>query len=274
MSTARFSAVAQHFSAESGYWDAAYAGSDVTSLIYQQRLALTLGWVDRMAAPAAARALDLGSGAGQAAVALAQRGWQVEAVDGSERMANLARENAVAAGLGERMHTVSGDAQALTFADASFHLVLALGLLPWVQAPHTTLTEIARVLRPGGQAIVSTANRGRLTYRLDPLRNQDIQPLKRPVRALFERRGWWSASSPEPRLHSLRQTDRLLADAGLERVAGRSFGFGPFTLLGRRVFSARTDVRLALWLESLAARGQAGLAASGTEYLVLARRPD
>jgi ubiquinone/menaquinone biosynthesis C-methylase UbiE len=269
---ARFATVADHFSAESHYWAVAYAGDDVTSLIYQQRLALALDWVDGLRAPDGSRALDLGTGAGQAAVAIAQRGWRVDAVDGSRRMASLARDNANRAGLGERVHTLAGDAQALTFADGSFDLVLALGLLPWVQAPDLTLAEVARVLRPNGTAILSTANRGRLTFRLDPLRNQEIQPLKRPVRAALERLGWWPAANPEPVLHSLRESDRLVADAGLERVAGQSFGFGPFTLLGRRVFSARTDVRLARWLDALAARRAVGLHRAGVEYLVLARK--
>jgi len=59
----------------------------------------------------------------------------------------------------------------------------------------------------------------------------------------------------------------MLVDAGFERCAALSFGFGPFTLLGRRLFSDHTDVRLHRRLQRLPA-----LWRWGTEYLLLARR--
>jgi SAM-dependent methyltransferase len=240
----------------------------VTSVIYQERLARALAWVDGLGLAPGSRALDVGTGAGHAAVALAQRGFHVEAIDASAAMADLAGHNAARAGVSERVHSAAGNAQALTLPDSSVDLVVALGLLPWVPSPPAALAEMARVLRPAGFAIVSTANRDRLTYRLDPLYNQDLHVVKRPLRARLERLGWWPVAAPEPRLHSARDSDRLLRRAGLELLASVSFGFGPFTFLGRRLFSERTDVRLHQRLQRVPA-----VRHGGTEYLVLARRP-
>ena len=261
--------VAAHFSREADYWDAVYrdAQDDVSASIYQERLARMLAWVDRLDLPPGSRALDLGTGAGHAAVALALRGWHVEAIDVSEAMAALAQANADRAGVGARVRCAPGDAQALALADASLDLVVGLGVLPWVPSATTVMRDVARVLRPGACAIVSTANRARLTYRLDPLRNQDLRAVKRPLRALLERRGLWRAQAAEPTLLSLRETDQLLADNGFERLAWACFGFGPFTFLGRPILSRRTDVQLNRRLQRVAA-----LRRLGSEYLVLARR--
>jgi release factor glutamine methyltransferase len=50
-------------------------------------------------APAPGRGLDLGTGTGYVGLVLAQRGWQVDAVDVSPRAVELARANAAANGL-------------------------------------------------------------------------------------------------------------------------------------------------------------------------------
>jgi ubiquinone/menaquinone biosynthesis C-methylase UbiE len=267
MSAVRFASVRDHFSRESEYWGAAYHRGDVTSLIYQERLALSLAWIDRLGPPHGARALDVGSGAGQATVALAKRGMQVDSMDASQAMTDLTRHNARLAGVGERVRATLGDALALDQADASHDIVVALGVIPWVPEPSRALAEIARVLHSGGHAIVSFANRERLTYRLDPLHNQDLQPLKRPLRAWLERLGWWASPSPEPTLHTVRDSQRLLAVAGLRSVAATTFGFGPFTLLGRHLFAQSADLWLHRHLQSMHSMRR-----RGSEYLVLARK--
>jgi hypothetical protein len=55
-------------------------------------------------------------------------------------------------------------------------------------------------------------------------------------------------------------------------VRGVTFGFGPFTLLGRQVLPRRWAVALHDRLRALAERGAPGLAQAGIEYLVLARK--
>jgi ubiquinone/menaquinone biosynthesis C-methylase UbiE len=264
--------VTDQFAAEAVYWDQAYRGSDVRSLIYKQRQETALRWVDDLGIRPGARALDIGSGAGHATIALARRGYSVDAVDVTQPMLALVLKNATAAGVAERVSTQLGEAHALSFADSSFDLVIGLGLLPWIEEPALVLAEMRRVLRPRGYLIVSTANRWKLTYRLDPLFSQDLLPIKRPIRALIERAGYWPTTGPQSFLQSLEQTDRLIAQAGLERQASRTLGFGPFTFLGRTVLPARAGAKLHLLLQQWADRGLRGLDGAGTEYLILARR--
>jgi SAM-dependent methyltransferase len=69
-------------------------------------------------------------------------------IDQSERMVELARERGVDARI--------GDVQALPFADASFDLVVAVWMLYHVTDLERGLSEIARVLEPGGHLVANT----------------------------------------------------------------------------------------------------------------------
>src|SRR6185436_9054989 len=80
-------------------------------------------WKARLAAMAPrepGRALDLASGTGDIAFALAERGWRVAALDLTHRMLQLARgKPSAAAALG----FVTADMMALPFPDETFDLV-------------------------------------------------------------------------------------------------------------------------------------------------------
>ena len=54
--------------------------------------------------PLTGRALDLGTGSGYVAIYLAQRGWEVDAVDVSPRALELARRNAATNGVAPRIY--------------------------------------------------------------------------------------------------------------------------------------------------------------------------
>ena len=55
-----------------------------------------------------------------------------------------------AAGLGERIRLVEGDAQRLPFDDGSFDGLTFTYFLRYVEDPGATLAELARTVRPGG----------------------------------------------------------------------------------------------------------------------------
>lgn len=111
--------------------------------------------------PAAVRVLDLGCAAGRNAVLLAQRGFDVEALDASSAMAAKTRERVAAIrGADEAARRVRvGRMDDLSFAaDSSFDLVVALGLYHCAQSRaewDRALSETARVLKPGGRLLVS-----------------------------------------------------------------------------------------------------------------------
>jgi demethylmenaquinone methyltransferase / 2-methoxy-6-polyprenyl-1,4-benzoquinol methylase len=92
------------------------------------------------------RILDVATGTGMVARALARRGALVTALDQSEAMLDVARA---------REHPgvtfVQGEAERLPFADASFDALTFTYLLRYVDDPAATLAELARVIAPGGR---------------------------------------------------------------------------------------------------------------------------
>ena len=60
------------------------------------------------------------------------------------------RRRVDAAGLGDRIELVQGEAERLPFDDASFDGLTFTYLLRYVNDPQATLGELARVVRPGG----------------------------------------------------------------------------------------------------------------------------
>jgi SAM-dependent methyltransferase len=95
------------------------------------------------------RALDVGCGAGALALALAPHVCDVVGVDPVEALLELARERAPA-----NATFVEGDGMQLQFADASFDLVGTMRTLHHVQRPEQVLTELTRVVAPGGRVLV------------------------------------------------------------------------------------------------------------------------
>jgi SAM-dependent methyltransferase len=113
-------------------------------------------------APAGGGVLDVGCGPGRLAVALAERGLAVTGLDLDPAMVERARSNAARATLAADLvptFTV-GDVASLPFPDASFDAVVStLSMHHWDDAT-AGLTEIARVLRPGGRALVWDLRKG------------------------------------------------------------------------------------------------------------------
>jgi SAM-dependent methyltransferase len=95
------------------------------------------------------RALDVGTGAGALALALAPHVAEVVGIDPVPELLALARERAPA-----NAAFVEGDGTALPFPDASFDLAGTLRTLHHVRRPELVLAELARVIRPGGRVLV------------------------------------------------------------------------------------------------------------------------
>ena len=129
--------VRKQFDAIAGDWDTM---RDPTHLApYEAALAA----VD----PAPSSALDLGTGTGQGAFAIARRfpDAQVVGVDLADAMLAEARRKTPAE-LAEHVRFENGDASSLPFPDASFDLVAHANMIPFFD-------ELARVLAPGGHAV-------------------------------------------------------------------------------------------------------------------------
>jgi SAM-dependent methyltransferase len=97
------------------------------------------------------RVLEVGCGQGWLSERIASElGCEVVAIDQSERMVEVARARGVDA--------LVGDVQDLPFRDGSFDVAVAAWMLYHVEDVDRALSELARVLRPGGRLVAVTNN--------------------------------------------------------------------------------------------------------------------
>jgi SAM-dependent methyltransferase len=101
--------------------------------------------------------LEVGCGVGLDLARFAQGGALVTGIDLSETAIELARQNFAQQGLAADLQVMNGETMA--FADSSFDVVYAHGVLQYTADPARMLREIYRVLRPSGQAILMVYNR-------------------------------------------------------------------------------------------------------------------
>jgi SAM-dependent methyltransferase len=97
------------------------------------------------------RAVDVGTGAGALAFALAPLVREVVGVDRVPELLELARERGANP---PNASFVEGDAERLPFEDAAFDLAGTLRTLHHVPRPELVLAELTRVTRPGGRILV------------------------------------------------------------------------------------------------------------------------
>jgi SAM-dependent methyltransferase len=89
--------------------------------------------------------LDVGTGTGRAAIALARRGAEVTAVDASAEMLAVATRRAADAGVSVTF--VRGDAHRIDLPDRSFDAVVCLRVLMHTPGWKTSLGELCRIAR-------------------------------------------------------------------------------------------------------------------------------
>jgi demethylmenaquinone methyltransferase / 2-methoxy-6-polyprenyl-1,4-benzoquinol methylase len=95
--------------------------------------------------------LDVATGTAGVAIALATRTHaNVIGVDISEAMMERGRMRVSSERLADRVRLEPGRAEELAFNDASFDAVSFTYLLRYVEDPAATISELVRVLRPGG----------------------------------------------------------------------------------------------------------------------------
>lgn len=95
--------------------------------------------------------LDVGCGTGYHMARYRKRGFEVSGVDGSEEMLKRARE------INPGVEFRHADVDALPYQTGSFDFVMCIEVLRYLPDPVASIREMARVLKPGGVALV-TAN--------------------------------------------------------------------------------------------------------------------
>jgi ubiquinone/menaquinone biosynthesis C-methylase UbiE len=99
--------------------------------------------------------IDLGSGPAPLAIALAKiTDLKIYALDISEEMYKLAKENIKAEGLSKRITPIVGDVQALPFDDNFADLLVSRGSLFFWEDKVKAFKEIYRTLKPSGMTYI------------------------------------------------------------------------------------------------------------------------
>jgi ubiquinone/menaquinone biosynthesis C-methylase UbiE len=262
--------VNNYFKSRSLHWKDIYTNSGVHAEIIRDRHASVLAWIDSLALEPGSSVLEVGCGAGFMAVALAQREFRVYAIDSSDGMIEQARSNAAEAGFTDRFSLDVGDVYSLAFEDGFFDLVIAIGVIPWLERPELAIQELSRVMRPGGHLIITTANRAGLVSYFDPWRNPALAQLKQGVKYVLKRVGLHEGS-PSMSFHNSYFIDKSLAHLGLVKMRGMTRGFG-LSFHNHAIIPEPLGTRLHYRLQRLADRNIPGFRSMGMAYFVLASK--
>jgi 2-polyprenyl-3-methyl-5-hydroxy-6-metoxy-1,4-benzoquinol methylase len=187
-------------------WEGVPEGLDPPDL--ELRLAFLLGHAEAAGAARGSppRVLDVGCGEGRFTAELARRGFAVVGVDVAEEP--LRRAHAREPALELRIVPAEGR---WPLADASFDLVWAGETIEHVADTVGWLSELRRVLRAGGQLLLSTPAHGRLRMLALALSG-----------TAFERH--FDPRADHLRFYSRRTLTRLLADLGFGEIEVRGAG--------------------------------------------------
>lgn len=168
------------------YWNSEWQRADGSSPWAQAE-----PWVTDHAATLApgSRVLDLGAGIGRHALAFARAGHSVTALDAAE--AAVAATSAAAFAESLAVETVEAPMTALPFADASFDHVLSWNVIYHGDETvvRRTLSEVARVTRPGGTFMATMLSARRLP----------VEQAKAPGREIS--RNTWVFEGPGDKVH-------------------------------------------------------------------------
>jgi ubiquinone/menaquinone biosynthesis C-methylase UbiE len=121
--------------------------------------------------PAGGSVLEVAPGPGFLSIELAKRGLQVQGIDISKTFVQIAKRNATADDVQARFEL--GNAAALPVEDGSVDFVVCRAAFKNFSEPVKALSEMRRVLRPGGTALL-----------IDMRRDVNVRELKRYVDGL------------------------------------------------------------------------------------------
>ncbi len=136
------------------YTDAARASEAYFREIEERRYRAHYNLVDLFASLAGShgKLLEIGCGIGVDSIQLTKCGFDVTAVDLTENALQVAKEFAVHRGVSIEFR--QSNAESLDFADTTFDAVYSFGVLHHTPDIQKAVSEVHRVLRPGGTAYV------------------------------------------------------------------------------------------------------------------------
>jgi ubiquinone/menaquinone biosynthesis C-methylase UbiE len=150
------------------------------------------------------RVLDAGTGTGRFAIHLAGKGINVVAIDSSREMVEMAKKKAEQEGCRHLIEFIVSDIEHLPFRDSAFDGFCSIIVLIHLARRDDAVSELSRVLKTGGTAVLDVPSRLSRAYR----------PLLRLL-----------GKTTFPDCHyNLREIKKLLRGNSVELVAQRRFG--------------------------------------------------
>lgn len=192
------------------------------------------------------RVLEIGLGYGTVGQLLAERGLDYHGLDISPGPVAMMTHRLEMLGVADPgVHVKEGSALAIPHPDASFDVVVSIGCLHHTGSLARAITEVRRVLRPGGGAMVMVYNRH--SYRrLVTLPRQMLQrglwrdPRRRNefVRASYDVDTVGTAA-PAAEFSSAAEVRRMFADFSRVRIRRENFDNTALTIARRVIYLPR-----------------------------------
>jgi ubiquinone/menaquinone biosynthesis C-methylase UbiE len=166
-----------------------------------------------------AKVLEIGVGLGTDLIQFADAGADCHAIDITDEHMNLARENFALRGY--QVDIRRSDATAIQHPDETFDVVYSFGVVHHIPEIDKVLTEVHRVLKPGGKALISVYHKWSLFHLASVLLLNGLLKLKlfrlgyRGLLATIETGADGKEIAPYVRLYSRKEFAKAMRSAGL-----------------------------------------------------------
>ena len=203
------------------YTDAQRASAEYFREIEERRYATHyhLAELFQSLAGSQGKLLEVGCGIGVDSIQLAKAGFDVTAVDLTENALTVAREFAAHSGVSIDFRRAN--AENLDFPDATFDVVYSFGVLHHTPDIEKAVSEVRRVLKPGGKALI-------MLYARDSLVNAVHKAFRLPYESPRDRKD----HCPVVYTYSRRGVKELFGAFSAVTVRTEypfTYGFGPLT---------------------------------------------
>jgi malonyl-CoA O-methyltransferase len=218
-----------------------------------------------MVFPQTASILDIGCGTGYFAVAAADKrpDWRVVGIDVSAGMCEVAVT---------RCPVMRGDAAQLPLAEASVDAAVSSLCYQWVEDAPRAFTELARVLRPGGRAVIASLGEMTLAELRASAKAADLPLHVLPMRGFEVDKALLRASGLEITYAECRTVREFYPSVGALLESMRGIGAGNnFSGGDRRFMAPKRWMRMLAEYE--AAREEAGIPATWEHHFFVLRKP-
>ena len=232
-------------------------------------------FVARMGLEPGARVLDIACGTGNATIPLARRGARVTGLDMIPHLLEEARARADREGLGIRFD--EGFAERLPYPDGSFDVLVSMFGIMFSPFPATVVSEMARVLRPGGRlALANWTSSSGFTEKMFAVVGRHLPP---PPQGAISPYLWGEEATVRDRLKSdfdAVETSVVAIQWELQRSAASSADFfarnsGPIQLALGRLDASKQAAFLhdqkQLWIDNNLATDPENHTLISNEYL-------